>query len=1293
MKSMKLLSCLVSITFLSNMFVHVPSSVYADESTAKIFEFDDFSVTYNVTSSWGNTEIISLDITNTGTDIIEDWMLYFLPHGDLQDAWNANIELTSSGIPYFKNAGYNANIPVGSTVSFSYSIDNCKSIPQYYTLCQKRQDKETGYSVDLKVNQSWGDSFNGSIRIFNNTDEPIEMWELTLDTNFTITKIPHSWSATVTELEPYSYLFKGTNPSDIPANSYIDLGFEGVMNGTPELGDYFLSEILPDENIIYNASLVTEEYTLSDIQDLNSDSIYGVDIKTNDEGYIYSIDGKFSDVLVTDEESALNALYGVKNLLGMSNPKRELLLDYIYESDIADYNSYFFNEYYDNIPVYGRNVTVVARENGETLSLDSNYLDISNINTTPVWSVSDIEAEYNIVAPELIIYTYDEYENEPQLAYLSENDTSTIVFSANTGEILTKWECEFEEYTNDSMNTDTNVDLRDSENRLIHSFCSFYNSSVKNVEDALDVVKQADLNVNFFNSSDNTLSIANEQYTPHKKTYHFAQQHKGITVFGRQVSVSVKNTTNKAYSLDSNIVEIPDTFDVIPQSSFVPFYENSTLVIYTWDENENDMAPQLAYISDDIKNNKTIIQLADGNILYKDLGKGLDEGEYVCLFDDDSSNFVARPMKLHYFPVTSLSDGNYKLSVTTEELNIKKIHDSKIEVRQMDGVKSSIQSSGITNETINSINGTYFYAPEAVAVYVNAIKVFSWYADSSNFNRDYYSSSCNDLIIGIDGYYMGTCNNAVSNNNYIYICPKQGYTPYTFGTALDVVAHEFTHRVFGDFALPDNYTGTVRDINEGYADLFGHFIDGNWLHREAIDGDKAKDDPRNAANDITSEIDFTSPQLGGDHTYISYIVHPAYLMAEKYGIDLYNLYNLYYASMSQGRYDKTSTMNSVRINVIKAAKALEFSEPELQKVMAAFDEIWPNDSREYHLTVNAFDYDDTSLTLLDAEITIDRLFDEEDNPIVLSNGVSQVTEPGWYALKVKANGYITYCYNFYMNYTDTVLPIRLVQESTIPGTLTVQVSDFVNKLPVDATVNVYRVEESGSILVGSYLTGESVGTTKGKTNEISVLPGYYVVSADKGDHYFLQPVIVSPGNNKNLSSSYSDVNLNEPTDIFYFNTVEYKEDINECTTSKFNIGTPKMNHYTDSEGNKIAEANVSLTQFGFLYNVYCYERENEEFILYYPISTDQYEILKQIYNYEMTNSSYHTKLYNLEIKINRRNSDFEHTITITAEDIFNQITDSKGNLIKNTDDKAHFEFAKIKFDNSLNTYTVKSLIN
>lgn len=99
--------------------------------------------------------------------------------------------------------------------------------------------------------------------VTNNTNEPIEAWELTIDTNFTITEITNSWAATITELEPYSYLLKGTYTGTVYANSSVTLGFIGVKDGDPKITDYSLTEVIVDENTldsIINSSEENEFY-------------------------------------------------------------------------------------------------------------------------------------------------------------------------------------------------------------------------------------------------------------------------------------------------------------------------------------------------------------------------------------------------------------------------------------------------------------------------------------------------------------------------------------------------------------------------------------------------------------------------------------------------------------------------------------------------------------------------------------------------------------------------------------------------------------------------------------------------------------------------------------------------------------------------------------------------------------------------------------------------------------------------------------------------------------------------
>lgn len=249
LKLKRILATMIGTAMSANILLSMPFSVFAD-NISQTFEFDGYTVGYEVTNSWGNTKVISLTLTNTGTETIEDWMLYFDPNGDIQYVNDAVQMTTTNGIEYIKNPGYNTDIDPGASVEFRYAVNDCEEIPSDYKFCQSRMTKETGYDVQLKVNQSWGDSFNGEIIIQNNTDVPIEAWELMFDTNFTITEITNSWAANVTELEPYSYMLKGTYTGTVAANSSVSLGFIGVKDGEPEISNISLTEITVNESLI-----------------------------------------------------------------------------------------------------------------------------------------------------------------------------------------------------------------------------------------------------------------------------------------------------------------------------------------------------------------------------------------------------------------------------------------------------------------------------------------------------------------------------------------------------------------------------------------------------------------------------------------------------------------------------------------------------------------------------------------------------------------------------------------------------------------------------------------------------------------------------------------------------------------------------------------------------------------------------------------------------------------------------------------------------------------------------------
>ena len=302
----KMVSTLLGVTMVANMALSMPA--FADETTGCTYAYDGYEVTYDVTNSWGVTEMVSITLSNTGDETIENWMLYFDPNGEITGLFDAQQATTSYGTTYYRNSGYNADVAPNTSVTFSYTVDNCEEIPSDFTLCQTRADKTEGYSVSLRVNQTWGDNneyFNGEIILENTTDESIEAWELMVDTNFTITEITNSWAATVTELEPYNYLLKGTYTGTVAANSNVSLGFIGVRDGEAEIIDYSLTESVVDENTICNASN-NRYYTIQELEKLNEDSDYPLEVEIKNDGTVRSIDGKFSNILVTDEDSALN---------------------------------------------------------------------------------------------------------------------------------------------------------------------------------------------------------------------------------------------------------------------------------------------------------------------------------------------------------------------------------------------------------------------------------------------------------------------------------------------------------------------------------------------------------------------------------------------------------------------------------------------------------------------------------------------------------------------------------------------------------------------------------------------------------------------------------------------------------------------------------------------------------------------------------------------------------------------------------------------------------------------------
>lgn len=153
----------------------------------------------------------------------------------------------------------------------------------------------------------------------------------------------------------------------------------------------------------------------------------------------------FTDVIVTDEKSVIEAIGSVSASLGIDNATEELKVSNV--QTVKDDRFYRIQQYYNEIPVYGRSIVVSADKNGCALSLTSNYKPTSkDIDLEPKASQSEITksiTEYfnidnvsisNVSEDNLVIYNLN---SEDVLAYyLTINGLGKVIVNADSAEVI-----------------------------------------------------------------------------------------------------------------------------------------------------------------------------------------------------------------------------------------------------------------------------------------------------------------------------------------------------------------------------------------------------------------------------------------------------------------------------------------------------------------------------------------------------------------------------------------------------------------------------------------------------------------------------------------------------------------------------------------------------------------------------------------------------------------------------------------------------------------------------------------
>lgn len=396
---------------------------------------EKFEVTRRVVSDWESGYNGEIKITNISDRVIEDWVLEFDYNSNITSIWNGEILSHEEDHYVIKNVGYNANILPGTSVTFGYrgtyeSVNEEPTNSELYNIEEVLEENvvEEDYSIvsnaisQLNVGYAFSDtrhSVTSDLELSNSLE------------GATI-----EWFSDNTNLISNSGIV--TRPSD--ESKSVTLTAKVSSNGYSEIKEFTLC-VIKNTYENYNTDYIDDMEALELLYLYNEGNPENLEVYLNEAGYISYISGSFSDFVVESPEEAILALYGIKSLSGMMSPKEELR--WVSTARDAYGTSFRFEQLYNNVPIYGKDIVVAVDNDGKTSSFNSSYTSDISLNTLPSLSEEDVktllvEKKYiNVEDNGLNIYLHD---SEPVLVWnitaIYDNNLYTVLVNAHDGNIV-----------------------------------------------------------------------------------------------------------------------------------------------------------------------------------------------------------------------------------------------------------------------------------------------------------------------------------------------------------------------------------------------------------------------------------------------------------------------------------------------------------------------------------------------------------------------------------------------------------------------------------------------------------------------------------------------------------------------------------------------------------------------------------------------------------------------------------------------------------------------------------------
>lgn len=207
--------------------IHVNESIVYASDQSRTVEEDGFQVIYQIDSQWKGAFNARVTIKNTSDKKIENWVIRFKTSNCITNLWNGIITENKGNSYTIKNAGWNANIPVGGKVEFGFSATGDEvDFPDKYSMPIANRDiSNTVYSTEYILDTDWGSGFGARFLVTNHDSKQIENWKIEFDFNREITEI---WNAKIVSHSGNHYIIKNVEYNqNIAQEETIHIGFNG----------------------------------------------------------------------------------------------------------------------------------------------------------------------------------------------------------------------------------------------------------------------------------------------------------------------------------------------------------------------------------------------------------------------------------------------------------------------------------------------------------------------------------------------------------------------------------------------------------------------------------------------------------------------------------------------------------------------------------------------------------------------------------------------------------------------------------------------------------------------------------------------------------------------------------------------------------------------------------------------------------------------------------------------------------------------------------------------------------